>query len=128
MIANAMEEFLRLEPPATSGGRWLMSAVELHGTLMPKDSIVMLHTAAASRDEREYHDPDSMDVTRKVRQMAFGYGVHLCLGAALARMEGKIALEETLTRFPEWTIDEANSEMRLSSGLRGWKTLPFSSK
>jgi cytochrome P450 len=98
----------------------------LHGTVIPKDSIVMLHTAAASRDDREYENADDLDVTRKVRQLAFGHGVHLCLGASLARLEGKIALEETLIRFPEWSIDEAKSVMRLSSGLRGWKTLPFS--
>lgn len=128
LIPNANEEILRLEPPAPSGGRWLFEPVTLHGTLMPKDSVVMLHTAAASRDDREYERPDEMDVTRKVRQLAFGYGVHLCIGAALARLEGKIALEETLSRFPEWSIDTSAAEMRISSGLRGWKSLPFTPK
>jgi cytochrome P450 len=125
LIANANEEILRLEPPAPSGERWLMEPVELHGTVMPKDSVVMLYTAAASRDEREYEHPDEMDVTRKMRQLAFGYGIHLCIGAALARLEGKIALEETLARFPEWSIDKDAAVMRISSGLRGWKSLPF---
>jgi cytochrome P450 len=125
LIAKAIEEILRLEPPSPSGGRWLLSPVELHGTVMPAGSIVMLHTAAASRDDREYADPDRMDVTRAVRQLSFGHGIHLCVGALLARLEGKIALEETLTRFPTWTIDAASAQMRLSSGLRGWSTLPF---
>lgn len=126
VIPNAIEEILRLEPPAPSGGRWLMSPVELHGTVMPQDSIVMLYTAAASRDERVYDRPDEMDVTRKVRQLAFGHGVHLCLGASLARLEGKVALELLLESAPEFRVDEANSHMRISSGLRGWKSIPMS--
>jgi cytochrome P450 len=126
LIPNAIEEIMRLEPPAPSGGRWLLHPVTLHDTLIPKDSIVMLHTAAASRDDRVYEQPDIMDVSRKVRQLAFGYGVHMCIGAALAQLEGRIALQEMLQRFPDWTIDEDTAKMRISSGLRGWKSFRLS--
>jgi cytochrome P450 len=125
-IPNAIEESLRYEPPSPSGGRWLLEDVELHGTTIPRDSVVMLLTGAASRDEREYERADAFDVTRKIpQQLAFGSGVHLCLGAALARLEGRIAFEETLARFPDWDIDEERAAMRISSGMRGWNTLPL---
>jgi cytochrome P450 len=125
LIPNAFEEVLRLEPPSPSGGRWLLQDVTLHGRLMPRDSVVMLMTAAASRDDRVYENADDLDVTRKLRhQLAFGTGVHLCIGAALARLEGRVVLEEMLQRFPAWHVDEARSTMRLSSGLRGFFTMP----
>jgi cytochrome P450 len=126
VIPNAVEEVLRLEPPSPSGGRWLTRDVELHGDVLPAGSVVMLHTAAASRDDREHERPDDLDVRRKIpRQLAFGTGIHLCLGAALSRLEGRVAFEETLRRFPDWDIDEERSAMRISSGLRGHFHVPF---
>ena len=66
---------------------------------------------AAHRDERQFTDPDTCDVRRNIgRTMTFGYGAHHCLGAALARLEGRIVLEEVLKRFPNWQVDEANIE------------------
>ncbi|MCW2527493.1 MAG: cytochrome [Pseudonocardiales bacterium] len=129
LSGNAFEEALRLEPPSPSGGRWLFEDIELHGTVMPKDSVVMLLTAAASRDDRIYQNPDAFQIDRKItRQLAFGTGIHLCLGAALARLEGRIAMEEILKRFSDWEIDEAAGVMRISSGLRGFFKLPFQAR
>jgi cytochrome P450 len=129
LIANSFEEALRLEPPSPSGGRWLFEDVEMHGVVMPKDSVVMLLTAAASRDDRIYERSDDFIIDRKItRQLAFGTGIHLCLGAALARIEGKIAMEEILRRFSDWEIDEAGGVMRISSGLRGFSKLPFQAR
>jgi cytochrome P450 len=126
LIPNAFEEILRLEPPSPSGGRWLLQDVVLHDRKIPRDSIVMLMTAAASRDDRVYERPDELDVERKLsHQLAFGSGIHLCIGAALARLEGRIALEEVLQRYPAWEVDEAAARMRISSGLRGFFSVPF---
>jgi cytochrome P450 len=125
LIPNAFEEALRLEPPSPSGGRWLFEDVELHGQVLPKDSVVMLLTGAASRDDRVYDDADAFQIDRKIsRQLAFGTGVHLCLGAALSRLEARIAMEEILNRFDAWHVDEDNSVLRISSGLRGFFHLP----
>jgi cytochrome P450 len=83
-------------------------------------------TAAASRDDRVYERPDELEVERKLsHQLAFGTGIHLCIGAALARLEGRIALEEVLQRYPAWEVDEAAARMRISSGLRGFFSIPF---
>lgn len=125
LIPNAFEEALRLEPPSPSGGRWLFEDVELHGTVMPKDSVVMLLTAAASRDDRVYENAGEFQIDRKIsRQLAFGTGVHLCLGAALARLEARVAMEEILSRYQDWDVDEGNAVLRISSGLRGFFHLP----
>ena len=73
----------------------------------------------------DHPDPDRFDIHRDVGQMlTFGYGIHFCLGAALARMEGRVALEELLTRFPEWEVDEERSRLSPTSTVRGWETLP----
>ncbi len=108
LIPNAVDEILRWEAPSPIQGRWTTADVPLHDTVIPKSSKVALLTGAANRDDRVFRDPDTIDVERKIaRHVAFGYGVHFCLGAALARLEGKIALEETLRRFPTWTVDRS---------------------
>ena len=84
-----------------------------------------LLTGSAGRDERAYADPDRFDVRRKIDQhVSFGYGIHFCLGAALARMEGRVGIEEMLRRFPAWDVDEDNAEMVHTSTVRGWARLP----
>ena len=88
---------------------------------------VALLTGAANRDDRAFADPDAIDVEREfARHVAFGYGIHFCLGAALARLEGKIALEETLRRFPTWTVDRSRCEMVHTSTVRGYAKVPMS--
>jgi|SRR5579871_4337186 len=125
LIPNAIEEILRFEPPSPINARWLTREVTLHGTTLPKDSKVVLLTGSAGRDERKYPNPDALDIHRKVDlHLTFGYGIHFCLGAALARMEGRIGLEETLKRWPDWKVDRDRAVMLYTSTVRGYLNLP----
>jgi cytochrome P450 len=127
LIPNAVEEILRWEAPSPIQGRWTTADVPLHDTAIPQNSKVALLTGAANRDDRAFADPDRIDVERKIaRHVAFGYGIHFCLGAALARLEGKVALEETLRRFPTWTVDHSRCEMVHTSTVRGYAKVPIS--
>jgi len=125
LVPNAIEEILRYEAPSPVQARYVMRDVELHGTRVPEGSSLLLLNGAANRDEREFEDPDRLDVRRKnVRHLSFGYGIHFCLGASLARLEGCVALDEVLSRWPEWEVDHANAAMARTSTVRGWKSLP----
>jgi cytochrome P450 len=87
---------------------------------VPRYSKIALLTGSAGRDEREFPDADHFDVERRFdRHVTFGYGIHFCLGANLARLEGRVVLEETLARFPEWDVDESKVEMVRTSTVRG---------
>jgi cytochrome P450 len=126
LIPNAVEEILRYEAPSPVNGRWSTVDHELHGTTIPAGSKVMLLTGSAGRDERKYPDPDVLDIHRKVDlHLTFGYGAHFCLGAALARMEGRIGIEETLARWPEWTVDRDGAQLLYTSTVRGYVNLPI---
>ncbi|MEJ2205351.1 MAG: cytochrome P450 [Gemmatimonadota bacterium] len=126
LIPNAIEELLRYEAPSPVQGRWVTRDVELHGRTVPAKSRILLLTGSAGRDEREFPDPDRFDVERTIdRHLTFGYGVHFCLGASLARMEGRIALEETFRRLPEWDVDWDAAAMVHTSTVRGWEKLPL---
>jgi cytochrome P450 len=86
---------------------------------------MMFLVGAANRDERHYDDPDTFSVERVIdRHLTFGYGIHFCLGAALARLEGRVALDEVLQRFPDWDIDLDNARIARTSTVRGYETLP----
>jgi cytochrome P450 len=125
LIPNAIEEILRFEPPSPINGRWLIRDVTLHGHTIPAGSKVVLLTGSAGRDERKYANPDVLDIRRKIDlHLTFGYGIHFCLGAALARMEGRIGLEETLKRWPDWQVDRDHSVMLYTSTVRGYQNLP----
>jgi cytochrome P450 len=125
LIPNAVEELLRYEAPSPVQGRWLTRDVELHGTTIPADSKVLLITGSAGRDERKYPDAHRFDIHRRFdHHVSFGYGIHFCLGAALARMEGRIALEETLTRRRAWTVDLDGAVRLHTSTVRGWVNVP----
>lgn len=125
LIPNAIEEILRFEPPSPVQARWVLKEVNLHGVTIPVDSKAVLLTGSAARDERKYPQPDVLDIHRKVDlHLTFGYGIHFCLGAALARMEGRIGLEETLRRWPEWQVDRERSELLYTSTVRGPSKLP----
>ena len=126
LIPNAVEEILRWEAPSPIQGRWTTRAVEMSGAAIPEAAKVALLTGAANRDERMFADPDRIDVERQIpRHVAFGYGIHFCLGAALARLEGRIALEETLIRFPTWEVDHDGCEMVHTSTVRGYAKVPI---
>jgi cytochrome P450 len=125
LIPNAIEEILRYEAPSPVQARYVMRDVELHGTRVAEGSTLLLLNGSANRDEREFEDPDRLDVTRKnIRHLSFGLGIHFCLGASLARLEGCVALEEVLARWTEWEIDRDSAEMARTSTVRGWKKLP----
>lgn len=126
LIPNAVEETLRYEAPSPIQGRWVAKDVELHGTVVPRGSRMALLNASADRDERHFSDPDTYDVTRKIdRHLAFGYGAHFCIGAALARLEGRVAIEETIKRYPTWTIDEDRVGRIHTTTVRGYTNVPF---
>ncbi|TQS43354.1 cytochrome P450 [Cryptosporangium phraense] len=125
LIPNALEEVLRLEPPGPFMCRSVTRDVEVHGTTIPQGSIMMAIMAAANRDPRRYADPDRFDVRRPdVQHLTFGGGIHFCLGNALARLEGRVVLEEMLDRFPTWTVDIDRARLASTSTVRGWETLP----
>lgn len=125
LIPNAIEEILRFEPPAPHVARYVARDVEHHAQTVPAGSAMLFLVGAANRDDRRYRDGDRFDVHREVGQhLTFGYGIHFCLGAALARLEGRIALDEILQRFPEWEVDLDNARLSPTSTVRGWETLP----
>lgn len=126
LVPGAVDELLRYEAPSPVQARQVARDTTLHGEVVPQGSTLLLLTASAGRDEREYPDADRFDVTRRFeRHVSLGYGVHFCLGASLARMEGRMAIEETLARFPTWEIDEGGLEMIHTSTVRGYEKVPI---
>jgi len=125
LIPNAIEEILRFEPPAPHVARYVDRDVELHGETVTAGNVMLLLVGAANRDDRRYPEGDTFDIHRDPGpHLTFGYGIHYCLGAALARLEGRIALDEVLKRFPEWDVDLDNAQLSPTSTVRGWETLP----
>ncbi len=126
LIPTAIEEMLRWDNPAPLEGRQTTREVILHGVTIPEDSRVMINMGAANHDERQYELPELFNIHRKMeRSLIFGFGVHLCLGAHLARMESKIAFEELLKRYPEYEIDEAHVDRGPVTFFRGLHHLPL---
>ena len=125
LVTNAIEELLRFEPPSPTQARYVTQDVEHHGEVLPEGSVVLLLNGSGNRDDRKFPDGDRFDVTRKIdHHLAFGYGLHFCLGAALARLEGRVALDEVLQRFPTWDVDWDNAKQARTSTVRGWERLP----
>jgi cytochrome P450 len=125
LIPNAIEECLRYEAPSPVNGRWVTADAEFQGQVVPRGSKLLLLNGSGNRDERHFPDPDRFDVGRNVdRHLSFGYGAHFCVGAALARIEGQVALREVLKRFPTWEVDYDRAEMVHTSTVRGYARLP----
>ena len=125
LVPGAIEELLRYESPSPVQARYVTRDVEHYGQQVPEGSVLLLMTGAANRDERQFDDPDRFDVRRAMQQhLAFGYGIHFCLGSHLARLEGRIALEEVLRRFPVWEVDWDSAVQAHTSTVRGWESLP----
>lgn len=125
LIPEAIEEVLRVEPPGPFTARYVAREVEYYGQKVPAGSVMMFILASANRDERRFPEPDRFDIHRdRAPHMTFGYGIHTCPGNVLARLEGRIFLEEMLKRIPEWNIDLDNAELSCTSTVRGWETLP----
>jgi cytochrome P450 len=126
LIPQAVEELLRFESPAPHVARYVTRDVEYHGRNVPQGSVMMMLIGAANRDHRQFPpDGDVFDIHREPRQhLAFSVGTHYCLGSALARLEGRIALEEILKRFPEWDVDLTGATLSPTSTVRGWEAMP----
>ena len=125
LIPGAIEELLRFETPAPHMARVTSRDVELHGQTVPEGSIVLMLPSSANHDDRRFPDGDRFDIHRKDgASLTFGFGIHLCLGSALARLEGRVALDEVLTRFPTWEVDMDRARLAPASTVRGWETLP----
>ena len=126
LIPNVIEETLRYEPTGHASARSVMHDVDLHGRTIPAGSAILLLMASANRDPRRYDRPDVYDVRRADTQhLTFGYGLHFCLGANLARLEGRVALDEILNRWPEWDVDHDDIELAPTSTVRGWERMPL---
>jgi len=126
LIPRAIEELLRYEPPAPHAARYVTRDVEYYGQTVPEGSVMMMLIGAANRDHRQFPpDGDVFDIHREARQhLTFSVGTHYCLGSALARLEGRIALEEVLKRFPEWDVDLTCAKLSPTSTVRGWDNMP----
>lgn len=125
LLAGAVEEVVRYDPPSPVQGRLTARDTEWHGATVPAGAKLLLLNGASSRDPREYDDPDGFDVTRPIeRHLSFGFGIHYCLGAALARLEARVALETMLARFPEWDAHPERAERFRTTSVRGYRHFP----
>jgi cytochrome P450 len=125
-IPDAVEETVRFDNSSQMLARLLMREVRLHGTTMPAGKKVLLLIGSANRDERVFARPDEFDVRRAPQaHLAFGYGIHVCLGASLARLEGRVALEEALPRIGDYAVDTAGLVRVHSANVRGYSHVPI---
>jgi cytochrome P450 len=125
LIPGAIEEILRYEAPSPVQARYVQRDVEHHGQKVAEGSVMVILNGSANRDDRKFPDGDAFDIRRPIdHHLTFGYGVHFCLGAALARLEGRVALDEVLQRFPTWEVDWDNAVQARTSTVRGWEKLP----
>ncbi|BBY50852.1 cytochrome P450 [Mycolicibacterium arabiense] len=126
LIPKAVEELVRFEPPAPHVARYVTRDVEIHGHTVPQGAVMMMLIGAANRDPRQFPpDGEVFDIHREQRaHLGFSVGAHYCLGSSLARLEGRVALEEILKRFPEWEVDLPNAVFSTTSTIRGWESMP----
>ncbi len=125
LVPDAIEELLRFEPPAPHVARYVARDVEHYGRTVPEGSVMLFLIGSANRDDRHFANGDRFDIHRNAGgHLTFGFGTHFCLGAALARLEGRVALEEVLKRFPHWDVDWSTAKLSPTSTVRGWETLP----
>jgi cytochrome P450 len=125
LVGSAVEELLRFDSPVQRTARITNAEVELGGKTIPSGAFVVTAIGAANRDPAHFPDPDRLDIGRlDNRHIAFGFGIHFCLGAPLARVEGRLALGALLERMPRLRLADAPLQWRESSTLRGLKALP----
>ncbi len=126
LIPSVIDETLRFEPTGHATARWVTEDVEYYGTTVPAGSPILLLLASANRDPRRFENPDRYDIHRAdVQHLTFGYGLHFCLGSHLARLEGRVALDELLNRWPEWDVDYSEMKLAPTSTVRGWERMPI---
>jgi cytochrome P450 len=128
LIKPAVEELLRYDGPVeTSTERFAREDIDIGGTVIPRGEMVLVVLAAADHDPQRFSDPDELDITRTDnRHLAFGKGIHHCLGAPLARMEGQIAISTLLRRMPNLRLKGSSESLSWRPGmiLRGLRGLP----
>ncbi|MGA3256275.1 MAG: cytochrome P450 [Mycobacterium sp.] len=126
LIPQAIEELLRFEPPAPHMARYVTRDFTAYDQTVPEGTVMLMLVGAACRDERQFGpDAGEFNIHRTARpHLTFSVGAHFCLGSALARLEGRVALEEILKRFPKWEPDMANAKLSPTSTVRGWETMP----
>jgi cytochrome P450 len=126
LIPNVIDETLRFEPTGHAVARYVTEDVEYYGRTLPADSPILLIVASANRDPRRFDRPDAFDIFRSdLQHLTFGQGLHHCLGANLARLEGQVALEEILNRWPAWDVDYDRIKLAPTSTVRGWEAMPI---
>lgn len=124
LLNRVVDETLRFEPTGPHVARWVARDFEAYGQTVPAGSAMLLLFGAANRDPRRYRQPDRFDIHRdNISHLTFGKGLHYCLGANLARIEGRVALDELLNRFPDWEIDYDTAQLAPTSTVRGWEKL-----
>jgi cytochrome P450 len=125
LVPNAIEEVLRYEAPSPVNSRYVSRDVAHYEQVVPEGSVMVLLNGSANRDDRQFPDGDRFDIHREIgHHVSFGYGLHFCLGAALARLEGRVALDEVLKRWSHWEVDYDNAVQARTSTVRGWERLP----
>ncbi len=128
LVKSAVEELLRHSGPLeTATERYTREDVTVADVMIPRGQLVYAVLASANRDERQFANPDTVDIAREPnRHLAFGLGIHYCLGAPLARLEGQIAFETLLRRLPTLRLAVATNALRWRRGLvlRGLEALP----
>jgi cytochrome P450 len=126
LIPNVIDETLRFEPTGHATARYVTEDIDYYGTTVPAGSPILVSMASANRDPRRFENPDVYDIYRKdVQHLTFGYGLHFCLGSHLARLEGRVALDELLNRWPEWDVDYSGIKLAPTSTVRGWERMPI---
>lgn len=130
LMDNAIEELLRYDGPVeTSTTRWVRYDCEFMGQQLKRGDIMRVSLASANRDVSHFEGPDKLDITRQAnKHLAFGHGIHYCLGAPLARLEGKIALRTLFARFPSIQLQKTPEQLQWRSGVlfRGLESFPVS--
>ncbi|MEM7409472.1 MAG: cytochrome P450 [Myxococcota bacterium] len=126
LAADAFYEALRIDMPTQMLGRTIVNDFEFQGHTLRGGSRLLFLWGSANRDEREFEEPDRYDVTRRApRILSFGHGQHMCLGAHVAKLEGRILVEEVLSAFPEYRVDAANTKRMRSEFFRAYTELPI---
>jgi cytochrome P450 len=126
LLPNVIDETLRFEPTGHAIGRYVIEDIQYYGTTVPAGSPILLSMASANRDPRRFENPDLYDIYRNdLQHLTFGYGPHFCLGSHLARLEGRVALDELLNRWPEWDVDYRGIKLAPTSTVRGWERMPI---